>query len=258
MDRRTFIRHVRTWDAHEITKALSDEPHLASHVDTIGKTPLHHCAGINARQIGQDVVRSIATATALMSAGADVNAVRIIIDGNEEFRATPLWYAIAWGKNPRLARFLLEHQAQPDDNAIRSAIWDQDLETAKLLLSFGGNIDQEIRQQTPLLETVKAKRFKMLDWLVKNGARINFQDGQGYSALHYALKRNHNFKQIEQLLCLGADPQLKARDGATPLSLAKRLGKTKLATLLEEFVDLQERSVEWQQRQASIKSFGSR
>ena len=133
-----------------------------------------------------------------------------------------------------LARCLLEHNAQPDDNAVRSVIWDQDLGIANLLLSFGGNIDTEIHQQTPLLETVKAKRMKLLGWLVGNGARINFQDGQGYSALHYAVKRNHNLKQVAELLRLGADPDLKARDGATPLSLACKLGKTKLKRLLEE------------------------
>jgi ankyrin repeat protein len=132
-----------------------------------------------------------------------------------------------------LARCLLEHQAQPDDNAVRSAIWDQDLEIANMLLSFGANIDAEIHQQTPLLETVKAKRMKLLGWLVGNGARINFQDGKGYSALHYAMKRNHNLKQVAELLQLGADPDLKAQDGATPLSLSRKLGKTKLTKLLE-------------------------
>jgi ankyrin repeat protein len=234
VQKRLFIKQVRDWNATAVGNALKEEPELARYVDDIGKSPLHHCAGMNALESKQDVASSVATAEALISSGADVNAVRIIIDDGEEFRATPLWYAVAWGKNVTLARCLLDHQAKPDDNTVRSAIWDQDLEIANLLLSFGANIDTEIHQQTPLLETVKAKRMKLVGWLVGNGARINFQDGEGYSALHYAVKRNHNLKQVAELLQLGANPDLKAKDGATPLSLSRKLGKTKLTKLVEE------------------------
>ena len=234
MEKRLFIKQVRNWNTAAVRDTLEVEPELARYVDGTGKTTLHHCAGVNALDSKQDVECSVATAEALVSAGADVNAVRIIIDDGEEFRATALWYAIAWGKNPALTRFLLERGARPDGNAVRSAIWDQDLEIANLLLSFDANIDAEIHQQTPLLETVKAKRMKLLGWLVGNGARINFQDGLGYSALHYSVKRNHSLKQVAELLHLGADPILKAKDGTTPLSLARKLGKGKLTKLLEE------------------------
>jgi len=237
MDKRAFIKHVKSWDFNTVSRALAQDPQLASYVDKNGKSPLHHCAGVSLLESGLPARSSIETAMALLSGAADVNAVRIIIDDGQEFHATPLWYAVAWGKNIELARCLLEHNAQPDKNALRSAIWDQDLWIADLLLSFGGNIDTEIHQQTPLLETVKAKRMKLLGWLVGNGARINFQDGQGYSALYYAVKRNHNLKQVAELLQLGADPDLKARDGATPLSLARKLGKAKLTKLLEETQD---------------------
>ena len=234
MQKRLFIKQVRDWNASAVGNALKEEPELARYVDDIGKTPLHHCAAMNTLESKHDVASSVATAEALISSGADVNAVRIIIDDGEEFRATPLWYAIAWGKNPALTRFLLKQGARPDDNAVRSAIWDQDLEIANLLLSFGANIDAEIHQQTPLLETVKSKRMKLLGWLVGNGARINFQDDQGYSALHYAVKRNH-LKQVAELLQLGADPELKGKDGATPLSLARKLGRQNLQSCLKKF-----------------------
>jgi ankyrin repeat protein len=81
---------------------------------------------------------------------------------------------------------------------------------------------------------VKSKRFSLFKWLVENGANINFQDDKGNSALHYAIRRNHNFAQIGQLLRCGADPYLLAKDGTTPVSLAKKLGKTKLVALLCE------------------------
>lgn len=234
MDKRTFIKHVRSWDSEIVSNLLSEDQQLASYVDNLGKTPLHHCAGINAAAAGLKAIRSVQTARALVAAGADVNAVRVIIDDSEEFQATPLWYAIAWGKNFELARFLLTNGAHPDVNAVRSAIWDQNLELAKLLLSFGANIDTAIHNETPLLLTTKAKRFKLLEWLVANGANINFQDADGFAALHFAVKRNHNLGQIEHLLRLGADSQLPARNGVTPLSLATKAGKKKVVALFQQ------------------------
>ena len=56
---------------------------------------------------------------------------------------------------------------------------------------------------------------------------------QENTALHYAVKRNHNLAQMAELLECGADPTLKAKDGTTPISLAKKQGKTKVVAALE-------------------------
>jgi len=170
-----------------------------------------------------------------MGASADVNAIRTIIDDGEEFQATPLWYAVAWGKNYDLARLLLEGGARPDDNAVSSAIWDQDLRIAELLRTHGANIDHQSRGETPLLRTVKARRLKLLKWLIDNGADINFQDPHGFSALHYAAKGTHTLVQVEELLSYGAQPGLKANDGNTPIALAEAKGKSRLVKLLMSF-----------------------
>src|SRR6185295_3913339 len=110
-----------------------------------------------------NVSESIATARVLLEAGADVNAIRVIIDDGEEFLATPLWYAVAWGKNLALARLLLETGAHPDNNAVGSAIWDQDLVMAELLRSHGGNINHKFRGETPLLRAVRGRRLRLLN-----------------------------------------------------------------------------------------------
>jgi ankyrin repeat protein len=234
MNKQAFIKQVRNWEFASVRKALAEEPALALHVDKNGKQPLHHCAGINAKEAKLAVADSLKTAKALIEAGADVNGVRIIIDDGEEFRATPLWYAVAWGKNFELSQLLLKEGAQPE-GCMWAVCWAEDEPMADLLHSFGAKIDPVFHDQTPLLEIVKAKRFGLLKWLVANGSNINFQDSHGYSALHYAIERNHNLAQIDELLRLRANPSLKARDGTTPMSLAKKLGKTKLAQLLASF-----------------------
>jgi uncharacterized protein len=85
-------------------------------------------------------------------------------------------------------------------------------------------------------KSVKSKRMKLVPWLVENGADINFEDSFGYSALHHAVKRKHNMEQVEELLSCGAIATQRARDGSSPLSIARRLGRTKLIALLERFV----------------------
>lgn len=235
MDKRAFIKHVRNWEFATVRTALAKDPTLAVHVDKSGKQPLHHCAGINLADTKLPAANSLKTATALLNSGADINAVRIIIDNGEEFQATPLWYAVAWGKNFELTKLFLTAGAQPE-GCMWAVAWAEDERTADLLHSFGAEVDPVFHNQTPLLEIVKAKRFGLLSWLVAKGANINFQDPNGYSALHFAIKRNHNLAQIKELLRLGGNPSLRARDGTTPISLAKKLGKSRVVQLLESFV----------------------
>ena len=111
MDKKAFIKAVRNWESQTVAAAIAKEHALARYVDKNGKAPLHHCAEIDPRKYGFKVSNSIATAKVLLDAGANV----IIIDDGEKFLATPLWYAIAWGKNHALARLLLETGAHPDD-----------------------------------------------------------------------------------------------------------------------------------------------
>jgi ankyrin repeat protein len=234
MDKRAFIKSVREWDFAAVKKALAKEPELASYEDKLGKRPLHHCAGINGREEGLAAADSVKTARTLVAAGADVNAVRIIMDEGEEFRATPLWYAVAWGKNFELSRFLLESGANPND-CLWAAAWDQNKEMVKLLHSFGAELDPVFHDETPLLQIVKAKRFALLKWLVDHGANINFQNSEGNTALHFAIKRNYTLSEIQDLLSCGASPTIKAKDGTTALSLASKLNKTKAVKLLEQY-----------------------
>jgi ankyrin repeat protein len=232
MNKKAFIKSVRKWDLNTVKAALAEDSRLASYADQNGKRPLHHCAEANAQKTGLRVADSIKTARALISAGADVNAVRVIMDEGEEFHARPLWYAVAWGKNLELARFLLDNGADPN-GCMFAAAWDENIEIAKLLHSRGAEIDPVAQGETPLLLIIKSWRLKLLDWLIANGADINFQSPNGYSALHFAIKRKYTAEQIQLLLDHGANPLLKAKDGSTPISLAMDQNRKKTIALLK-------------------------
>ncbi|MFM6933717.1 MAG: ankyrin repeat domain-containing protein [Novosphingobium sp.] len=48
---------------------------------------------------------------------------------------------------------------------------------------------------------------------------INDQDDSGFTLLHHAVKTD-SLESVRELLRAGADPQVKASDGSTPLMLA--------------------------------------
>jgi len=57
------------------------------------------------------------------------------------------------------------------------------------------------------LETIKQDRLEKGVFLVNNGADINFQDDQGYTALMYATEVG-NGELVRELLSAGANPML--------------------------------------------------
>lgn len=231
MDQKTFIQLVQTWQAAEVRAALAAKPSFATMVAPNGMTPLHRCCRTNLKKSGLPAKASIGTAKALLKAGADVNTVRIIIDEGEEFRATPLWYAVAWGQNAALAKFLLEQGADPN-NCLFASAWAQDATLTEMLLQYGAAVDPVAFGETPLMFILKARKLAAAAVLIKHGADINHRDAQGFTVLHHAVKKKFTQQQTGELLKLGADRSVKNNDGENPSELAKQLGQTGLAKLL--------------------------
>jgi ankyrin repeat protein len=231
MDRKSFVNSVRAWDAAVVRRALKAKPAWANAAEANGMQALHHCAKINLKKSGLTAAASIATAKALLDAGAEVSAVRIIMDDGEEFLATPLWYAVAWGQNPKLARYLLEQGSDPN-HCLFASTWAQDLELTKLLLEHGADVDPVAFGDTPLLGILKVQRLAAAPLLLEYGADINYRDPQGFTALHHAVKKKFTLKQTAELLRLGVDPRVKNGEGETPSAMAARLGQPGLAKLL--------------------------
>lgn len=231
MDKSSFIGLVRAWRVNEVREALAEKPSFATMVEASGMSPLHHCAKIDLKKSGSRAQDSIKIARALLDAGADLNLVRLIPDDGELFHATALWYAVAWGQNPKLARFLLDHGSEPN-HCLWAASWAQDLELTRLLLEHGAEVDPVFHGDTPLLGILKVHRLKCAPLLIESGADINYRDPDGYTALHHAVKKKFTLKRIRELLDLGADPGVKNAAGETPAEMAMRLGQPGAAKLL--------------------------
>ena len=179
---------VKEWDARAVRQLLAQSPALIGARDAKGRTALHICAGVSAPSRGGQVSASIATARELLKAGVDINAVQEIPDDDEVFPATPLWYALARGRNANLTRFLLKAGANPD-NCLWTVIWSKEPELVRLLLDAGSKTEVRFDGETPLIYAARLAREKAILELVAAGADITARDAKGRTAADHARKK---------------------------------------------------------------------
>jgi len=215
-----FFEAVRTWSARTVAAAVREDAGLVSRRDPSGRTALHLCARQKASR-AMKAPDAIATARVLLAAGADLDAIHPIRDGHEIFPATAVWHAVAWGRNRKLAAYLLRRGADPN-NCMFAMVYADDLPTARLLRRHGARIDEVFHQETPLIYAMRHRRTRFGEWLVREGADPNFNDGRGFTALHHAVRRRLPDTTLRLLLKRGARVEARSRDRVPVGRLATR------------------------------------
>lgn len=121
------------------------------------------------------------------------------------------------------------------------AIWNKQLEVAKLLIRKGANINIRHRSKkngsTPLYSAVQSGSPKMVSLLIKNGAKIHVRENGGRSmltAISFGYFQNKTNKEgllavAELLIAKGVNVD---EDNGAPLSWAVRIGNAKMVKLL--------------------------
>ena len=140
---------------------------------------------------------SLVMSQILVTHGADLTA-------QDPQGHTPVVKALI-ARNPLLADYLVKQGAVLDANAVLH-------ETARL-----GSADRDV-----------------IDFLVKQGAGIDHQDGGGDTPLHSAIRQNQRVV-VKYLLIKGARLELVNAEGQTPLALAVALKHDDIARLLRQF-----------------------
>ncbi|HTE39419.1 MAG TPA: ankyrin repeat domain-containing protein [Steroidobacteraceae bacterium] len=215
-----FLEAIESWDADAVAAALRERPDFVSILDKTHRTPLHLCARITPTKTKKSPA-AIATAKALIKAGADVNAVQPIPDDGEIFPATALWYSLAHGRNRLLASFLLKNEAEPN-HCMFALVYADDLASAKLVRRYGSRIDDVFAGETPLIYAVRHSRAAFAKWLLTEGANANLRDRRGFTALHHAVRRRLSDDTLRALVKAGADPKSISDDGTAIAKLATR------------------------------------
>lgn len=221
MGRARLFRSLKALDVDAAAELVAADPALLRAVDDRKRTPLHFLCSLSPAAEAAD--RATRLARVLLDAGADIDAPAFT-EGT--WHATPLWYAVARGKNRAMSRFLLKLGARPE-HCLWAAAFRDDVDTIDLLVKHGATIDPITEDETPFLSAVKTSHFGAAARLLRHGANVNFQDSKGLTALHFALRKDSAPKHVEMLVRHGADPALRARDGKSPLDLvARRRDKT--------------------------------
>jgi uncharacterized protein len=107
-----------------------------------------------------------------------------------------------------------KHDAAADQ--IRQAI-DYSPEVEAIGLISKGDLDiLDGDARTPLIHAAFKGKKNIVSWLLTNGANINHQDRNGWSALHFAVQEK-NVEMVDHLLQHGASVHLRDAYGNTPL-----------------------------------------
>lgn len=117
-------------------------------------------------------------------------------DGN-----TPVHLAVLAGSSDTLA-VLLEHGAEPDEEALYRAARMDDTESCRLLLTHGG----EVTDRVVLSAAWRNEDPDCLRLFLESGGNPNAVDGRG--TLHWVAARNP--ASVQLLLDAGADPDMRA------------------------------------------------
>lgn len=211
----------------KLRAALAKDPDLARARDAGGLTVLQIAVGSRLGRRDRALDARLTTICGLLlEAGADPNALT-----RSWGKCVDAAYFAVGGPLARLA-LLLDRGADPH-RALVSAAWRKEpFEEAALCLSRGADPDRALADRRPILnELIRWGQIPQALWLLSKGASPNVPDGRGWTAVHQAASRG-NARLLTAVLANGGDRARRDAAGATPLDVARAMGKRAMAELL--------------------------
>lgn len=103
---------------------------------------------------------------------------------------------------------------------IAARFGEEDVVGTLLAAGVSPNLPEGANTVTPLMEAARDGHLTVARQLVKAGARINFRDARGNTALHWAARLGHT-DYARLLLDFRADPAARNAAGQSPLDIAR-------------------------------------
>lgn len=190
---------AKVWDAAALEDLLATSRELVQATDPEGRTALHVTCAVKpgGRTLGEP--NGIKTTSVLLQAGAGLEVAVPMGEDEEDFRATPLWYAVARGENLPLVQFLLGHGADAS-YSLWAAVWRDDDMLCRELLKCAPRLDLRAHGETPIFYAARLKRLRILGLLIDAGANPSIADRQGRDAVDVARARHLPKDVIERLV----------------------------------------------------------
>lgn len=173
---------VQHLDIAAVRAILDAKPALRDARDRQDRNVLHQACCIQ----DADARRLV---TFLLERGFDIEATA----GKD--RCTPLFFAVARARDPRLAAFLIARGASPKNapgGALFAAAWWEDVKSIDLLVRAGAEVDVVVGV-TPFLASWCSRRFIAAKALASHGADVNFRNPRtGKTAWDYGVKKKYD------------------------------------------------------------------
>ena len=212
---KTGLREAaRGHDRERLRADLAARPDLLGARDERGRNWLHLCCGAPG-----EAAPAIATADLLLGLGLGLEDPAFT---EGEWKATPLWFAIAHGKNLALAEHLLT-LGSTSRYCLFAAVWNEDRETIRLLLRHGAEVDEDSTPgETPLLGAVAWSKFGPAEELLEAGADPDFRNPKGDTALHLMLRKGSPIEAFRLFVRHGARGDIADAKGQTAAEILRR------------------------------------
>lgn len=201
---------VRAWDWRAAEAALAETPALAGIRDARGRNWLH-IAAMSELKAGRDAADSVRIADVLLARGFGIDEAAFT---EGEFQATPVWHAVAHGRNHRLVEHLLGLGASAR-HSLWAAAYNDDAAMIELLARFGAPLDAAAGGDTALLFAVVYSKYAAVEALLKLGADPDARDPKGRTALHRMLRKGADIAHLKMLLRHGASLDIADGEGRT-------------------------------------------
>jgi uncharacterized protein len=207
--RTSLFAAASMWDAASVAANLALAPDLVGASDPQGRTALHRACAVkpgSSPQLAEP--NGIKTVTTLLKAGAELEREVPMNEDEGDFRATPLWYAVARGENLPLVEFLLKRGANAS-YSLWAAVWRDDDLVCRTLLNSKPELDLRAHGETPIFYAARLKRLKTLDLLIKAGADPSIVDFAGRDTVDIARARRLPKEIIDRLERLKNSKQIR-------------------------------------------------
>jgi hypothetical protein len=227
---------VHALDVEQVRRILEKEPQLRQLRSEKGFDLLQLCCHRSTADNATAANRQLRLAEWLVNQGFDPlvsHTTKPGEDGEEDPATLSLvWFAVARAQNNRLARFLLHQGAKAD--AMFAAAWWGNADILEDLVKHGDDINHFVGA-TPLHMAVDVlhrgiegkperarRRLKCVKEMLRLGADPNISAFDGTTPLHTVLKKEYDVGVFRLLLEHGANPDVPGKDGRTVREIAAR------------------------------------
>ena len=221
MSKTRLLEAVQKLDLTTTKALLKTKPHLLNVWNRQGRNILHLACGANVKKLGVPETAAARMVDFLLDQGMEIEQPGL----SARDPCTPLWFAVAFGRNLTVVKLLIKRGARPErapGGCLFAAGWWEDLKILEVLLRHGAQIDIVVGG-TPFMACWFWRRFEAVKYLAVNGANVNFQDPRnGKTALLYGVEREYEPAILKWLVQHGASPEIKDNKGVSALLKASR------------------------------------